>query len=172
MKKKVILIGMAVLTTAIMTSCGAYKETTTRQTNASVTKVVTEPKIMDYSVDLTKKASGSAEGQLAGKFSFKKWLTKDYYIERAKVEALNASNADFLFEPVVDADITKKHITVTVKGFPAKYTKMTDLNYKDTIQMKYYYNMSGGGDALDRKFGTGGDKHTGGVLKKLMNFGK
>jgi hypothetical protein len=170
--KKIIIMGTAASLVAIMTSCGTYKETTTRNMNANVTKVVSEPKIMDYSVDLTKKATGAAEGKLAGKLSFKKWLTKDYYVQRALVEAINSSNSDFIFEPVIDAEFKKKYISVKIVGYPAKYTKISDMNYKDTTQMKYYYNSLENSDALNRKFGTDGQKYTGGVLKKIMNLGK
>ncbi len=169
MRKKVLLPATMIALGAIVASCGTYRESSNKVLPVVVNEVITAPKLIDYQIDFNKKLTSTVSGKIAGKLSMKKYLTPEYYKERAVADAIKSGNADFLVEPSFENDVKKKKVTITVTGYAAKYTGVKDINVKDTTEVKNYLALTNrSADALDRTLGTGGHQYAQGNLFKRM----
>lgn len=135
MNRKIYLLGALAMLPLFMVSCkSAAFKTETRSITASHTPVLLEPKFVDYTVDLNKKATAMVEGKM------KDGETPEIFINRAVAQAVFNSGADFLFEPVYEVETRKKRITVKASGYPAKYSNVRKLNFNDSLEVKFYNN--------------------------------
>lgn len=133
MNRKIYLLGALAMLPLLMASCkSAAFKTETRSITASHSPVLLEPKFVDYTVDLNKKATAMVEGRI------KKGETPEIYVNRAAAQAAVNSGADFLFEPVYEVETRKKRITVKASGYPAKYSSVRKLNFNDSLEVKFY----------------------------------
>lgn len=138
MIRKNYLLGALAMLPLFMMSCKstAYK-TETRSITATHNPVLLEPKYVEYTVNLDKKAEAMVEGKL------EKGEDPQIFVNKAIAQAAINSGADFLFEPTYEVEKRKRKITARASGYPAKYTNVRKLNFNDPSEVRFYTNHYG-----------------------------
>lgn len=119
-----------VVSAAVSCSKGAHVFPA-RQSEVRMAQVITPIKIVDYSVDLSKKIEGIAEGYIT------KSSGLELFKEQAIINACNSSNVDLLIDPSFTVTTKGAMVTVIVKGYAAKYTDVRSAVPADSIHLKY-----------------------------------
>lgn len=127
---KKIYLGVAAL--ALFLAACSTSQSTIRKVDINDTNLITEPKLVRYTVDLSKKLTATIK------------MSKKYGIEYAKsaavAEALKADpTADLIVDPQYQIKSSLMRIEVTVTGYWGKYTSVETL---DTSLMKYYMDFN------------------------------
>lgn len=159
-KRNLVMAGVVIASATFMSSCKHYQSATNKVLPVVVNEVITVPKMMDFEIDFDNKIVGEANGRVAGRFSSKKYLTDQYYIERAYADAIRKGGYDFIVEPIIDMDIQRKRISVIVTGYGAKYSGLINIDIKNPQETSNFLRIihSNSGDALERSSKDGYDK--------------
>lgn len=121
------IAGLMLFTVACTTS-----QSTIRNVDINDTNLITEPKLVRYDVDLTKKLTGTVK--------MNKKLGVEYIKSAAVSEALKSDpTADLIVDPQYQIKSSLMSIEVTVTGFWGKYTSVETM---DTSLLKYYMDFN------------------------------
>lgn len=126
MKTNILLLSIAIiLLTASSCSTIRWSARDTASMNVTKSGIYTKPKVAELKIENTR-ATGSAAGDINEKS-----------IETIKAEALQnalrASQADILVEPIYEVERDGRTVSARVTGFPAKITGFKDITPEDTL---------------------------------------
>ena len=129
--KKVVIGSFVVLGLLGLQSCKVMKSTTTtpRTIESYETKILIKPLVAEVEVNVSKKITGTATIK-TGKVEDAK--------ELAKWNALEASGADIIVDPVYKVTVQGMIVTAEVTGFFGKYTKISTVEDEDIEKLDYY----------------------------------
>lgn len=126
MKTNILLLGVAI-TLLTASSCSTIRWSARDTASMNVTKsgIYTKPKVADLKIENIR-ATGSSAGDI-----------KEKSIETIKAEALQnalrASQADILVEPIYEVERNGGTVSARVTGFPAKIIGFKEISPDDTL---------------------------------------
>ncbi len=135
-----------VVSVALLASCSIIK-TTPRTVETYNSNIIVKPLIAEVEVDVNKKIT--AEG-------INKKGQVDAAKEIAKWNAIQASGADIIVDPVYHIKITGKTVVATVTGYYGKYTKIESVKNEDIEKLNTFMesgnsNSGGSGSSVVSK---------------------